>query len=407
MQPKELCVEISERLKNNHIGIFKGHDKPLFLISEHYAGVWLEHVYDSVFYAMMNPGEIKLAENTINIFIDNQSESGQLPCYILDGNKKNCSLEESVGYTQIQECVSFAKLCLMTYELNKDIEFLKKVYAACKKWENWLSNTRMTLNSGLVEMFVGFDTGHDNSGRLQGLSCKGKYILPNGTKANAEVLPPNEKVAPVIAVDMNCNYFATLMALSKMAELLNFTSESEKYHKKAKDVKKRLFEVCFDPCDVFFYDVDKNGNKRKYLSSTIFHLFLEGVLDKNEDAELIDELYDLHINNPNEFATPYPFPSMAVCDPSCRDHTTRNCWGYYSQGLISLRATMWMDQYGFSDDFDNLCKKWVEAWTKHYDILKFGQELDPISGVPTRSSEWYSSTMLFYLYAVNRLGDKL
>ena len=206
---------------------------------------------------------------------------------------------------------------------------------------------------------------------------------------------------------MNCNYFATLIALSKMADLLKLTSESEKYHKKAKDVKKRLFEVCFDPCDVFFYDVDKNGNKRKYLSSTIFHLFLEGVLDKNEDAELIDKLYGLHINNPNEFATPYPYPSMAVCDPSCRDHTMRNCWGYYSQGLISLRATMWMDQYGFSDDFDNLCKKWVEAWTKHYDTLKFGQELDPISGIPTRSSEWYSSTMLFYLYAVNRLGDKL
>lgn len=252
-------------------------------------------------------------------------------------------------------------------------------------------------------MFVGFDTGHDNSGRLQGLSCKGKYILPNGTKANAEVLPPNEKIAPVIAVDMNCNYFATLIALSKMAELLKNSSESEKYYKKAKDVKKRLFEICYDPQDVFFYDVDKNGNKRKYLSSTIFHLFLEGVLDKNEDAELIYKLYNLHINNPNEFATPYPFPSMAVCDPSCCDHTMRNCWGYYSQGLISLRATMWMDQYGFSDAFDNLCKKWVEAWTKHYDALKFGQELDPISGVPTKSSEWYSSTMLFYLYAVNRL----
>ena len=280
MQPKELCVEISERLKNNHIGIFKGHDKPLFLISEHYAGVWLEHVYDSVFYAMMNPDEIKLAENTINIFIDNQSESGQLPCYILDGNKKNCSLEESVGYTQIQECVSFAKLCLMTFELNKDIGFLKKAYAACKKWENWLSNTRMTLNSGLVEMFVGYDTGHDNSGRLQGLSCKGKYILPNGIKANAEVLPPNENVAPVIAVDMNCNYFATLIALSKMADLLKLTSESEEYYKKAKDVKKRLFEICYDPQDVFFYDVDKNGNKRNICHQQFFICFWKVCLIK-------------------------------------------------------------------------------------------------------------------------------
>jgi hypothetical protein len=35
-----------------------------------------------------------------------------------------------------------------------------------------------------------------------------------------------------------------------------------------------------------------------------------------------------------------------------------------------------------------------------------GQELDPISGVPTECSEWYSSTMLFYLYAAKRLEGK-
>ena len=69
----------------------------------------------------------------------------------------------------------------------------------------------------------------------------------------------------------------------------------------ANEVKKRLFEECYDKNDKFFYDVDKFENKRKYLSSTIFHLFLEGVLDKNEDKNIIDDLYKYHIKNENEF----------------------------------------------------------------------------------------------------------
>ena len=43
---------------------------------------------------------------------------------------------------------------------------------------------------------------------------------------------------------------------------------------------------------------------------------------------------------------------------------------------------------------------------KHFDDLKLGQELDPITGIPTKSSEWYSSTMLMYLYATQRLKNK-
>ena len=188
-----------------------------------------------------------------------------------------------------------------------------------------------------------------------------------------------------------------------MARELGHGSKADGWAEQAAELKSKIFELCYNPDDCFFYDVDKNGRQRKFLSSTVFHLFMEGVLDKEEDAELIEKIYRRHISNPNEFATPYPYPSMAICDPSCKSHKDANCWGYYSQGLIALRATLWTESYGFEKEFKNLCKRWVEAWTEHYDELKFGQELDPITGVPSRSSEWYSSTMLFYLYALERI----
>ena len=405
MDIQEICKLTQERLDNVNTGCFEGMDTPFLLISDKYPGIWLEHVYDSVFYAMQDRSKLYLAENTVNLFIDNQSAEGQYPCFVLNKahpNFKGYHCPDGVSYWQIQECVSFAKLCWFVYEMNDDVDFLKKIYKSAQKWVGWLRAKRMTRGTGLVECFVGYDTGHDHSGRLEGFSCPGNYSIDK-VRQNAGVLPANDNVTPMIAVDMNCTYYATLTALSKMAKELGESSEADYWTAEAAKVKKAFFEICFDKDDCFFYDVDKNRVKRKYLSSTIFHLFLEGVLDKDEDAQLISELYRRHISNPDEFATPYPYPSMAVNDPSRERHHCKNSWGYMSMGLIALRATMWMEKYGFDKEFDNLCRKFVEVWTTHFDKIKLGQEYDPVTGIPTQCSEWYSSTMLFYLYAAKRI----
>ena len=397
---KAIHDDIIDHIESKHICCFSGREKPLFLISEEYPGVWMEHIYDSVIYARLDPTKSELPKTTLLSFIELQKEDGHLPFAIFDPARLN---GKASGYSQIQECVSFASLCYETYKITGDAEFLNTAYEACKKWVAWIENNRMTRRRGLVEMFVGFDTGHDHSGRLAGLSCQGNYRLPDKTEEeDASILPPNDNVAPIFAVDMNCNFYGNLKAIAKMARELD-RKEADIYEKKAAEVKKRLIEVCYDENDAFFYDVDKYGNKRKYLSSTIFHLFLENVLTWEEDREMIDRIYSEHIKNPKEFWTEYPFPSMAISDPSLKRNAKGNCWGYFSQGLIALRCTLWMDNYGWSEDFDHLCEKWIEAWTRAYDSFKLGQELDPFTGTPSECSEWYSSCMLFYIYAARRL----
>ena len=59
---REIARIASERIQKVHIGCFSGMDKPLFLISETYPGLWMEHVYDAVFYASMKPEYLCLAE---------------------------------------------------------------------------------------------------------------------------------------------------------------------------------------------------------------------------------------------------------------------------------------------------------------------------------------------------------
>ena len=392
---REIAGIAEDRIRNVHIRCFSGLDKPLFLISETYPGLWLEHAYDAVFYASMRPEYLYLAENTVNFFIDRQTVDGQLPFAVMRSG--------SVRYAHIQECVSFYSLCLEVWEMDHDASFLLKAYESGKKWVSWLRRYRMTTGRGLIEMFFGFDTGHDNSGRLEGMACPGNYVI-DGVEQNAAALPPDDGITPILAVDMNANLYGNMRSLAKMARLLGKTEEAAGWERSADEVKSKLFEHCFCDKDAFFYDADRNGNLRKYRSSTIFHLFMERVLDKDQDADLIGRVYNEHIKNPDEFWTPYPFPSMAVSDPSCAHHISNNCWGYYTMGNIVIRCTRWMDAYGWEKDFDVVCEKWLEAWTRCFDTMPLGQELDPISGEPTKCSPWYSSGMLSYLYAASRLG---
>ncbi len=392
---REICAIAEERIRKVHIGLFKGYDKPLFLISETYPGIWMEHVYDSVFYASRHPEYLYLAENTVGLFMERQTEEGQLPFAVMRSG--------STRYAHIQECVSFYTLCLEVWRMNRDRAFLERAYASGKKWDAWLRAHRMTTGRGLVEMFFGYDTGHDNSGRLEGMACPGNYIL-NGVEQNAATLPPDDGITPILAVDMNANLYGNEKSLAVMARELGLPKEAEAWDASAAEIKKNLFRHCFDGADAFFYDADRNGRLRKYKSSTILHLFMERVLDPDEDGELIRRIYREHLKNPEEFWTPYPFPSMAVNDPSTAHHADRNCWGYYTMGLITLRCTRWMDAYGWGEDFNHICRRWLEAWTRCFDEVPLGQEIDPLTGEPTPCSPWYSSGMLSYIYAADRLG---
>lgn len=399
---KSICRTAKKRIEDVHIGCFKGMDKPLFCISDQYPGLWMEHAYDSVLLAQLYPEYRPLAENAMELFLDRQTEDGQLPFAVWDGNRMGDGKTVCL-YSQVQECVSFLTLCREVYEMTKKRAFLEKTYTVGAKWMDWFRRYRMTSRRGLIEMFCGFDTGHDNSGRLCGIGCPGNYVV-DGVAQNASVLPPDDGITPILAVDMNANHYGDLCALAAMARTLGKTDEADMWDKAAADTKAKMFELLWNEEDAFFYDVDKHGNQRKYRSSTIFHLFLEKVLDPATDRDKIERIYREHIHNPDEFWTPYPFPSMAVNDPSCVGHKTFNCWGYYTQGLIVLRCTRWMDAYGWGKDFDYICEKWLKTWTEHYDTVKLAQEIDPLTGIPTKSSEWYSSCMLDYLYAARRLG---
>ncbi len=379
---QQCCCRILERIRAVHLRNIANSDGPVFYISDTYPGVWMEHVYDSIVWADLS-GENEIAKNYVKLFIDNQKPDGQLPCYVW---------HNKTGYSQIQECVSFGTLALEAWEKNPEPEFLQLIYKACCGWDAWLCANRMKGGHGLVEMYCGYDTGHDNSGRLAGMKYHGNIT------EDAADYPTDCDVAPLIAPDINANFFGDRMALSRMAELLNLPEEAAQWKEKAESVRKKLFEICYDEEDQFFYDVDKHGKKRKIRNISITNVFTEKVLDK----ELLHKIFDRYFRDEKEFGTPFPYPAVSVSAPGFGKFYPGNTWGYFCQGNTIMRTRRWMKQYGLEKEYRENMEKWLTAWSEA--DHPFGQELDPFTGKPSECSPWYSTTMLYFLAAAKEMG---
>lgn len=377
---------ILDRIYQYHLRPWNGSEGNIFFISDTYPGVWLEHTFDSIVWADYESSQHEVSRNQVRLFLSWQKEDGQLPCYVW---------KNEVGFGWTQECVSFGSLCLEACEQNpQDKTLLQDCYTACRKWDEWLCRTHMPNQTGLVEMFCGYDTGHDNSSRLDGL----KYPMEFCSDGNR--VPIDDDLLPMLAPDMNAVFYGNRVALSHMAEKLGLNEAAKQWTAKAEDVRKKLFEYCYDEEDQFFYDVDRHGQRRKIKSISITNVFTEQVLDKS----LGNVIFERYLHNPSEFWTPYPFPAVSIADAKWKQNLAGNSWNFYSQGLTVLRSLRWMEKYGRAKEMEEVMEKWVEAWSRS-DTIQFGQELHPLTGKPSVSSEWYSSCMLYFLHSIRRLYD--
>ncbi|MDO4829217.1 MAG: hypothetical protein Q4B19_07565, partial [Clostridia bacterium] len=141
---RALKEEVIKRIEEANVRNFPGCEGKLFLISTAYPGVWLEHAYDAVSYANYTPEGRQVLAGEMRLFLDRQRADGQLPCYVLDETiAPQKGYKRMIGFGQIQECVSFAALCLEAAEMLGDEAFLAEAYEKCARWEGWLVRNRM------------------------------------------------------------------------------------------------------------------------------------------------------------------------------------------------------------------------------------------------------------------------
>lgn len=360
-------------------------DAPVLTTGPGYPGIWQEHNHDSLLYADYDP---ETAKNSHDIFYRFQRCDGLLPAWVRYNPE---TLDAAPGYGQLQIVYPLSASAYEIYRKTGDSAFLRRSYDAWIRFDAWLAAYRDTRGTGLVEMFCEYDTGHDNSPRVTDGGIP--HRCPDGDAAKC----PDAPCLPLLAPDLSACRYRGLRALGDMADALGLPGEARAWAKQADTLRGKIYEYCYDETDDFFYDVDRSGNFRRYRAEHIFRLFLCGVLDQAD----FDRIYEKHILNPNAFATPFPFPSIAVNDPHFDGTRLSNNWGGMSQAHTALETLFWMRQYGHGEDFRGIASLWMKKWL---DTGQFTQEIHPLNGRPSPCAPDFTTSLLAFVKFAEALG---
>ncbi len=353
---------------------------PLLMAGDKYPGMWLEHNQDNLFLAEYAP-ENAWASQTA--FMDFQREDGLLPFVI--PSEKGPFFTDDAHFWQVQSIYPFARCALEIAKTTGQGEAeLNRIYRAAARFDDWLCRYRNRDGTGLVEMYCEYDTGHDHDPRVTDGG------IPGSCPGNDAVNMPDLPFMPVLSVDLSAMAYGARIALAELAELLGKTDESDLWRERATKLKEIIKKLLYDPVDDFYYDRDRNG-LRKYRTEHITRMFLNEVMDQEE----FDRIYHRYFENPAEFLTPYPFPSVSPADPRFDWNCPRNSWGCNTQSLTSLRALLWLRHYGREEERTALLFRYFRSYLTHG--TQFQQELNPFDGSPVGSGRNYTPTLILYL----------
>jgi len=342
-----------------NVQVLPRYSEPVLIEGASYAGIWQEcGPHEALVYRKFRPD---VARNSHMVFFSLQREDGQIPA----NNKRS-----ETGFGQIQMVVPIAATAWEIARATKDEELLHTAYIACARWDGWLMRYRNTRNTGLVEGFCTYDTGHDNSPRWTGIpaQCSGK---------DARNCPPIASM-PRLCPDLSATVYGARLALAAMAKTMGKTAEADQWTESAEKIRTLILAKLYVPEEAAFYDLDAQNKFVKIRCDILTRMCGEHVVDQ----ALFDSLWTRQIHNPKAFWAPYPLPSVALDDPLFVRPIPRNSWGGASQALTALRASRWFDHYGRSAEFSTMMDRWCEALQRD---MTFRQQMDPLTGTFTEA----------------------
>jgi len=323
-----------------------------------YQGIWMEcGPHEALTYRKFRPD---VARNSHLIFFDLQKADGQIPA----NRRRTLS-----GFGQIQMVVPIAATAWELAQATGDGELLEKAYAACGKWDAWLSRYRDTRKTGLVEGFCTFDTGMDNSPRWKG--------LPDACPDRDATRHADVPVLPFLSPDLSATMVGARRAMAEMAKALGKSDEADRWTADCEALRRTLIDKLWVAQDGAFYDLDAQNHYVRVRSDVISRVASEHI----PDQPMFELMWAKQLGNPNAFWAPFPLPSVALDDPSFVRPIPRNSWGGAAQALTALRAGRWMDHYGRAAEFARMQDAWCDA------ILRdpsYRQQIDPVSGAFTQ-----------------------
>ncbi|WP_379394205.1 hypothetical protein [Paenibacillus lentus] len=344
-----------------------------------YPGSWLEST-GTINAELLSRFVPSVAEATFRLFADYQREDGQMP-YKITG--------QGPAYRQIQMVTPLARSVWNHYMLNGQNEaFLRTMYTAMARFDDWLARYRNTRGSGCVEAFCTFDTGHDLSPRFW-------HVPDSAHLDDARLYNPDSPILPFLAPDLTANVYCQRKYLARMAQQWGAEAESSEWIAKAELSEQSLFRHCFDESDEFFYDVDRSGEFVRVQSDVLLRV----LACEAGDRALFDRALRRYLLNSSKFFAKYPLTSIAMDDPRFDPSSAYNSWAGTTNFLTLIRTPHAFEHHERYVELTWLMQPIMSAMAR---MTRFPQTLSPWTGAEGYT-DTYSPSILCMLDFVERM----
>jgi len=218
------------------------------------------------------------------------------------------------------------------YRASGDDAFLAATLPAAAAFFRWLRDSRDPDGDGLIAVVQPDESGVDASPKydpLLGYPRDNDDLVRAINGIYARYAPLGKDDRRIIAADVfvvedvlvNSIY---AQGLQSLARLTADPAEAEEYRAWARRVLDALIAKCYDPARGLFLDLLGAEERRTEVNtiSALFPLIVEGL-----DPAIAERLVVEHLRNPDEYALPYPVPSVAADAPGFNpDHPHGFIW---------------------------------------------------------------------------------
>ena len=289
--------------------------------------MWL---WDSVFHAIGHSHlDTELAENLILALFDVQQEDGFIP---------HMAKPEEISSVTQPPVIAWG--AWLVYKKSGNKEFLKIVLKNNKDFLLWCQSNRRKTEKELYSWHTNpelnnrcDESGMDNSPRFD---------------TNSDLY----------AIDFSCYMANETHFMQKIADELGDKDAADFFCQWHEKIKSEINNTLWCEEDGFYYDYDiKNSCFNKVQSVSSFLPIFAGVCDKAQCEKLVS-----HLENPDEFGTEFPIPSISKKDESFGSDMWRGpVWINYNY-MISKGLT----EYGFGDSSEKIKEKTLAVINEWY-----------------------------------------
>ena len=241
--------------------------------------MWL---WDSVFHAIGHRHiDTDVAESLILALFDVQQQDGFIPHMANPDSASDITQPPVIGWG-----------AWLVYEKSGNREFLKTVLVKNKRFLLWCQRNRRKTEKELYSWHTNPELNNrcDESG------------MDNSPRFDTE--------SDLYAIDLSCYMANETRYMKRIADELGDTENSVFFENWYNKIKADINEFLWCDEDGFYYDFDINNNRFSRVKSVASFLpIFSGVCDEEQCARLID-----YLENPDEFGTEFPVPSISKSD---------------------------------------------------------------------------------------------